>query len=266
MSRGWRDRPELVAHDVVTRALHRVGGLEPGPWSEALEALTRSIDGEARLHRAGRRRARAELVDLAVSRSRSHPDTAVRHDAVWVIGLPGTGADELASAVAGRLGTTPVDPLRREFCSISFEVQWHAPSYGEWLATADLTAAYHDAATAGRDERVLTGWGHLERLAEVAATATPGTRIAVVDPGVGDDPAGAVAAASARARRRDSADVDDAKVDRYWRWRIGELAERLERALGELPADRVRRWSAGALRRDLADDPDRVVATLLDGG
>lgn len=260
--RGWNDRPEIVAHDVVTRALHRVGEIDPGPWSEALEVLTRSLDTQAALHRAGRKRARNDLVDLAAARG-STVDTPppVLSGVVWVLGLPGTGAGDLAEHLGARLGTPPVDPMLREFASISFEARWHAPAYGEWLATADLRAAYREAASRvarSGAPTVFTGWGHLERLDELAE-ATPGSRIVVVEP---DDhePAAVLGESSARLRRRDSADVDDHKVARYWAWRVGTLLERHEQAATALPADRVLRLSAAEVRRRVHGVVDDIVA------
>ncbi|MFN8051632.1 MAG: sulfotransferase [Acidimicrobiales bacterium] len=234
MLQRWLDRrPEIAAHDVVTRAIHRTrsedfGGLA---WSEPLDVLTRSLDREARLTRAGRLRVRRDLVAQLAARAapagdEPPADRGPEHAPVFVVGLPAT--EGLGDAL--RAGTTPnaVDPFA--FVSLRHEERWHVPGYAEWLSEADLTPSYESArrSLAGeerphRPRRVVEGAVHLEHVDLIARVLPSATVVHVRT-----DVAASVRATAERSlvlRRRDSDEADADKVHRYWEWRVGVMAE-----------------------------------------
>lgn len=231
----WRaGRPEIAAHDVVTRAMRRSGRADFGgeDWSLPLEELCRSLDREARLTPAGRRAARDELVDVLVSRV-APPTDGVAGGAgargtgapVVVTGLPGSGADDVARA----LGRHRPDAVEAAFVSLDHEIRYHVPAYAEWLDTADLRPAYAaarrrlDEATGRIGHDVIAGAVHLAHPDLVREELRPALVVVVDrDP---DDCVIDVVAASTEARRRTSTEVDPGRVLRYWRWRVESLAE-----------------------------------------
>lgn len=217
MERSPRDRPELVAHDIVTRALHRSGtGDIPGAdWIEPLEVLTRSLDREARLHRAGRRAIRRDLVDLLVGRANRAPEPPRRL-------VVATSPDDVA-ALARALGDDPaVAPVALEpaFASMTFELRWHVPGFAEWLDAAGTVGS--------------TGFVGAAHPLDDRDPPAPIVRITRPS----DEAAAEVAAASVEARRRYSDDVVPEKVERYWSWRLGLAAERAAARPAALEIDR----------------------------
>lgn len=233
LRRQLHRRPEIVSHDIVTRAMHRSGAdeFDGTGWTEALEVLTRSLDREANLHTVGRRRVRDELIDLVARRAAPVPPEDQRSPGILVTGLD---PDDVAVVVDAWAGGPAAGRnrscLRSTFASLDFETSWHLPTYAEWLAETDPTAALLDLARRSRtadgdaDREVVGATQFMEHLPALRR-AFPGALLVEVhrDP----DAAAAVAALRAiEARRRDSDAVDEVKVERYWRWRTGMLADR----------------------------------------
>lgn len=260
MARRLLDRPEIVAHDIVTRAMHRTGSddFDATSWTEPLEVLTRSLDREARLTIGGRRRARAQLISLLVARRPAIPTKTIAQMecGVAISGPDPEGIAILATAL-GAASTAVTRPFEMAFTSLAFEVRWHLPSYAEWLTGSDLSDSYLDvarrlAATAGEDRPVIGG---IELIEHQAALRAAFPRFTLVE--IERDPeasASALTAATVAARRRASNDVDAVKVERYWRWRLGLRAER-RAATGFKPTITVR-------HSDLLADP-RAAARLI---
>ena len=221
MTRRLLDRPEIVAHDVVTRALHQVteDGLGDMEWAAPLEALTRSLDTETHLTVSGRRRTRRQLVDLLVARSSNRREPPVATDLV-ITGLDDGAVEALTHALGG--GTNARPRFETSFVSRRFEEQWHVPAYAEWCSGEQLDALISSIVG---ESPVIGGVDFAEHLPAVRATA-PGAVIVVVESDI-DSFTGVHSKRSASARRRYSSDVDDAKVGRYWRWRLRSIAERL---------------------------------------
>lgn len=221
MTRRLLDRPEIVAHDVVTRALHRVReeALGDMTWAAPLEALTRSLDTEARLTVGGRRRTRRQLVDLLVARASQRREPPVATDIV-VTGLDDEAVEALTHALGG--GTNARSRFDASFVSRRFEEQWHVPAYAEWRSGERLDSLISSIVG---ESRVVGGVDFAEHLPAVRAAA-PEAAVVVVESDL-NPLADRVAVRSASARRRDSSDVDDEKVGRYWRWRLGSIAARL---------------------------------------
>jgi len=283
MLRRWLDeRPEVAAHDVVTRAMHRAGrdDFDGTAWSEPLEVLTRSLDREARLHHAGRRRARDELIALLASRDQPRPPTvagagangtaAPARPVVIIAGLEGSGASELAELVAGPGGDSALGATldESEFVSLSFEQRWHLPRYAEWLAATDPDALWARirrrvdalAATPG-PPIVLSGAQHLEHLDAIARAFPDATLVQVHR-----DTAECVAItveASIAARRNYSDQVDPLKVARYWAWRIGVLLERNALARSSLATEPAARVVIDVASGHLAEDAEAIATAMV---
>jgi len=222
---GWRQvAVQLEAHELVTATMKRTGSDDfgPGNWSEPLEVLCTALRREADLDLAGRRWARAYLLDLLSTRAER------------AAGGPRAGAqratpDPVIAATPDQLDRwTPDaapdddDELAVTLCSIRFEQWWHVPGYAEWLDGADLTDAYGQWAAGPRAGR--GGVLHLEHL--------PLLRRVLGDTAVlvrtGDlDAATEAMVADVTARRTEAnsgSDVD--QLRRYWRWRLGRMLER----------------------------------------
>lgn len=224
------ERPEIVAHDIVTRAMRRTGRDEFGQddWSEPLEVLTRSIELEARLHHRGRRAVRAELTDLMVNRAReSRASTADEVPTIIIATLDEAGASSL-EAELGRTTDIHARALAPTLTSIEFERKWHVPGYAEWLAEADLTGPFNRLA-AGDDgtTNLVTSALFLERI-ETVRDAMPLAVIVQVhhSPAALERAIRGLIARSVADRGRYSEDVQPDKVDRYWRWRVDLMMER----------------------------------------
>lgn len=229
-------------------------------WMEPLEILTRSLDREARLTMAGRRRARSDLVAHLVGRTVEPDDgPAVRRPRVIITG----SHPEAVATVEAALGSPPgrgTALLESSFVSPTFELRWHVPAFAEWLLDADLDAQFADIAA--RSSRrtdaaavevigIVGLQGHIGRL----AAALAGAIVVVVD----TDPDLATAEMTRRcvlARSRDSKAVDGVRVERYWRWRIG-LGEERRRAETPLPGSITLEHDA------VLDDPATAAATVL---
>jgi hypothetical protein len=123
MSRRLLDRPEIVSHDIVTRAMHEAksddfGGMS---WSEPLEVLTRSLDREASLTMSGRRAARTFLTELLVHAARLRRPTTTVTSAPPSPGRAGPRDRELrrrrraerAGGARRSTGGPPIDPASR---------------------------------------------------------------------------------------------------------------------------------------------------------
>lgn len=238
MPRRLLDRPEIVSHDIVTRAMHRAGTDDFGgtAWTEPLEVLTRSLDREALLSLPGRRRARLDLVGRLVARTLAPAEPGGRP--VALVTAPDSDCLEaIERALGSRVGRGAA-LLESSFTSQTFEVRWHLPSYAEWLAEADLAPVYRDAAERSArlaDDAPVEVVGAVEfgeRRAELE-TAFPGALFVEVTRDL-DEAVATTTTDSAATRRSSSSDVDVGKVERYWRWRLGLRAERL--AAGR-PAD-----------------------------
>lgn len=249
---GWRQvAVQLEAHELVTATMKRTGSDDfgPGNWSEPLEVLCTALRREADLDLAGRRWARAYLLDLLSTRAEraaggppnpSAVASVVESDAMTsdptteAAGGPRAGAqratpDPVIAATPDQLDRwTPDaapdddDELAVTLCSIRFEQWWHVPGYAEWLDGADLTDAYGQWAAGPRAGR--GGVLHLEHL--------PLLRRVLGDTAVlvrtGDlDAATEAMVADVTARRTEAnsgSDVD--QLRRYWRWRLGRMLER----------------------------------------
>ena len=235
MSRRLLDRPEIVSHDIVTRAMHEAksddfGGMS---WSEPLEVLTRSLDREASLTMSGRRAARDRLVARLLDRRPIRDVTSDGTGAVPTVVVTGPDPDSVRSGeqALGGSGIDGITLLESTFTSMSFEVDAHIPSYAEWLTEADLHAPYADVARRCT-HRVLGAMDFAERTAEIDR-ALPGALLVEIDRPL-EDAVEAITHHSVLGRRPDSRTVDPAKVERYWRWRLGL---RQERRAGARPAD-----------------------------
>lgn len=221
MARRPLDRPEIVAHDVVTRALHRVSGDALGDmvWATPLEVLTRSLDTEARLTVGGRRRTRRQLVDVLAARA-SHPRVPPVATEIVVTGLEDEAVEALTRALGG--GTDARSRFEASFVSRRFEEQWHVPSYAEWRSGEQLDSLIRSIVG---ESAVIGGVDFAEHVPAVRAAA-PRAVVVVVESDV-DSLTDVLSKRSASARRRDSSEVDDEKVGRYWGWRLGSIAARL---------------------------------------
>jgi hypothetical protein len=172
-----------------------------------------------------------------------------------ITGLPDAPMEALAQSLvrAGATGAPSPDPLEVALSSWSFEMDWHLPTYAEWLHDADLTEAYRTGAGAA----MLVGTAHLERMAEIGA-ALPGATVVVIETGA-DRFAERSADLIAPRRAQWSHRVDAAALRRYLDFRLGVM---LERARSEPTGARVVRVPEAAVR----SDPDGVAATVIDGG
>lgn len=234
-----QDRPELVAHDVVTRAMHRTGGddFDGTAWIEPLEVLTRSLDREAGLSRTARRAARAQLVDRLSQRAPTvarppidtSPPVRASGPTVVVVGLDPMLVGALESALGAEAGRG-LRLLDGAFSSQRDEWQWHVPSFSEWLAEADFVPICHDVARRSRATSPATSVdvvaaGQLVEQLPAVRIAWPDAVIVEIhtDPG---SAARVVTDLSIERRRSNGIDVDEAKVGRYWRWRLDLSAER----------------------------------------
>lgn len=279
---GWRQvAVQLEAHELVTATMKRTGSDDfgPGNWSEPLEVLCTALRREADLDLAGRRWARAYLLDLLTTRaehaaaaqtSPSGTSSVVENDAI-----PSKSTTEAMRATsAASSGTTPEtllaatpdqrdpwhsgappdddDEMALTLCSIRFEQWWHVPGYAEWLDSADLADAYGQWAKGPRAGR--GGLLHLEHLPDLRA-ALPTARVEVR---VGDLDAAADAMvaevvarrAEARAASRTEADVD--RVRRYWHWRMSRMLERA----ADATRDRTAEATSNSVAEDAGDSPE----------
>ena len=261
MSRRLLDRPEITSHDVVTRAMHRTGSddFDGTEWIPALEVLTRSLDREAGLSLPGRRRVRGELVDLLVAR-RIVPDAVrgARRPVVLITGPEPAGIAALDVALGAPAGRGE-RLLRSAFASMSFETEWHVPAYAEWLAELDSGAWCADLARRSGfvDDPApveVVGAVQLGEHLDAARRAFPGALVVEIERPL-DDAVVATTALSVEQRAAVSREVDAAKVERYWRWRLGLRAER--RAAGGVTADLT------LTHDDLVADPAATARLVL---
>lgn len=279
-------RIHLESHEIVTRAL-RSSGLEDFDgmdFVEPLEILCRSLDREARLHPRGRLATRRRLVALLTMRARvaqalrdrptltSSPLVAP----IVITGLPHSGVAQLHRLLSASDGLRVLHTgeesalLEASFASLDLDVDWHIPAFSEWYDSADLTGAYQRLASTlraiDRDRPprrwLLHAWQHLEQLDALLA-AFPDATIVTVHRNL-DDGVEAWIAEVCERRARCSDDVEPAKVDRYWRWRLESLARRgaAQRAVAA-PATGAPRFvdvTDASLRADPAGTATRVLA------
>ncbi len=238
---------QLEAHELVTATMKRTGSDDfgPGNWSEPLEVLCTALRREARLDLAGRRWARAYLLDLLTTRAEraaaaptppAKNASVVENDAIpseSTTEATGRRPEALLAATPDQRdpwtpGAPPDDDdeMALTLCSIRFEQWWHVPGYAEWLDSADLGDAYRQWAAGPRSGR--GGVLHLEHLADLRA-ALPTARVEV-QTGHLDAAAEAMVSevVARRAASRTEADVEPLR--RYWRWRLGRMLERAAEA------------------------------------
>lgn len=210
-------------------------------YAEALRVLSESLDSEAELGLAGRRLAKAAVVELLVRRAAiatdmSPVDTSKRQNPIVVCGLPGSGASKLRRALRADPRVAPTDERFDEIDlrSVAFESRWHVPAYAEWLQGADPEPhlGWVDRAliaTGDARPAVVGGWGDIEHL-EAVRHEWPTSVIVVVSV---DELAAADAAIARCLSERDvSGSRTDADViERYWRWRVAAMSERLDATL-----------------------------------
>lgn len=266
LDRWLNQRPEITAHDIVTRAMHRTGDDQFGAddWSEPLEVLCRSLELEARLHHRGRRAVRTELTDLLVERA-SEPEAA-QHSTVAVATLDEAAASNLVTELC-RVPEVRTRRLAPTLTSMDFERRWHIPGYAEWLAEADLIEPLarlraYEAAGGGSDHssgsviEVVTSPMFIERI-ETLRDAMPTAVIVQIHTDV-PTALGEMTARSVEERKRYSDDVDPDRVERYWTWRV------------ELMMDRNAAGRAASTievidldRRDITDSPQACAERVL---
>ena len=164
------------------------------------------------------------------------PATAARRDPIVVCGLPGSGASEVRRLLVSDQRVTPSEHRFDELDlqSMEFESRWHVPAYAEWLQGFDpethLRWVDHALCAMG-DVRpsVIGSWIDVERLDAIRTVWPNATIVAVtVDPVAAADAAIAVC----RAEREQSGSRTDADViERYWRWRVSTMSDRLAATL-----------------------------------
>ena len=267
MLERFRRAISLESHDLVTTVVrHGRGDLDLASLAEPLELLCRDLDGPAGLHLSGRRAARRWLLDRVAASPPAHlgrarPDgddaTGGGAAAIAVVGLPGSGADDLARRLSHATSLDSTEERERRLRALDLECRWHLPSWAEWFDGTphdDTWAAMVDATRSAGGTRWWTSWQMLERLDELER-ATGGRLVAVlVDLPVAEavDP---FVESVVTERRRWSDAVDPASVARYWTWRLDRLAQRGDEWAATTTAPVVR-LDAAELRRD----PDRAVA------
>jgi len=228
----------LEPHTIVVGALKAGRTTELGDmgYAEPLDVLCRSLDTEARLTAAGRRTAKRQLIDLLATRARTPTSAEIGPAPIVVCGLPGTSTDALREqlGVAPGLGRPPGPLHEIDLRSMSFEVRWHVPAYAEWLTGNDPTphlrwdrAVLAHSNPSGRS--VVGSWVDVERLAAIRST-WPDCSIVIVRP---DDwslteSADIIARSCIDQRRAAGSRTEADVIERYWRWRIGVMAERLD--------------------------------------
>ncbi len=258
---------------------------------EPLAVLTASLVNEAGLHARGVSAARDRLVELvgawphddgdgpaddlhseqssasaaATGGSDAEGPPTAGPGALIVAATPGVPIDPLVSSLieAGAVLIGPPDPLEVTLSSWSFELDWHLPTYAEWLHDADLSVAYRLAArwmaTMPRPSAsvpMLVGTGHMERLHEIDASMTDATVVIV---GGDEDHLDRATDLIARRRASFADEVDRTKLRRYLDFRLATMAQRAAD-----PPDGLRVARIGA--SDVVSDPRRVAATVIDGG
>lgn len=117
---------------------------------------------------------------------------------------------------------------------MGFESRWHVPAYAEWLQGSDpethLRWVDQALRTTGDVRRPVVGsWIDVERL-DTIRTVWPNATIVVVtiDPATAADTAISVCRAT-RAESGSRRDVD--VIERYWRWRVSTMSDRLATTL-----------------------------------
>lgn len=235
LDRWARTLVRLDSAAVVVGALKAVPGadLHIRPIAEPLELLTRSLDRQAQLHRAGRLAARRDLEALLVRRALtvgSTPPAATPHPIV-VAGLPGSRAS-LLRALLGlhpevAAATDEDERMGAGLASICFELRWHVPAYAEWFDGTRLDDAYRllrDSLDATDRRWLLGSPQHLERLPELAS-AFGGVVVVRV---LGDESTviASTTELAMRLRHASSGCVSSETVQRYVAWRVRRLVDR----------------------------------------
>lgn len=268
LDRLARAMVRLDSAAVVVGALKEVPGadLDIGPIAEPLELLTRSLDRQAQLHRAGRLAARRDLQALLVRRARTigaTPPEATPHPIV-VAGLPGSRASLLRALLELHPEVSRVadenERMGAGLASICFELRWHVPAYAEWFDGARLDDAYRLLRNSldATDRRWLLGSPqHLERMSELASTFG---ELVVVQ--VGCDETSVIDATTElalRLRHASSRRVNHETVHRYVAWRVRRLLDRA--TTDPLPGG----IEVLALRnRDLLADPSGTLRRVVE--
>ena len=243
--RYGRITASLEPHTLVVGALKVTRTQELGDmgYAEPLDALSRSLDDEARLTPAGRRAAKAHVIDLLAARASVDTSTGTGPPPIVVCGLPGSGAGDVAKRLGDHPGLTrPPRPLDEvDLRSMTFEYRWHVPAYAEWLTGSDPTGhlAWVRSATAVGEARSVVGsWLDAERLPAVRA-AWPDCTIIVVRSGdrSASELATSVAAGCVAARAASGSRAEADVIERYWRWRVGTIAVRLDEAADLIDAE-----------------------------
>lgn len=240
-NRIGRITASLEAHTIVVGALKASRATELGDmgYAEPLEVLCRSLDTEARLTAAGRRMAKRQLTDLLATRARTPTSVEVGPAPIVVCGLPGTSTGAWRDRLAAEPGLArPSGRLDEiDLRSMGFEVRWHVPAYAEWLAGNDpgphLRWARAVLAHSGPSARSVMGsWVDVERLAPIRSI-WPDCSIVVVRPNDWSvaESADAVTRSCIDQRLASGSRAEVDVIERYWRWRIGAMAERLEASI-----------------------------------
>lgn len=266
-------RRELTDHDIAVAAMSRFvrNDIPSELQRQPLALLTSSLSREAALNASGRRWARQRLVELVGAWPAGSTSTSdlvapelTAGAPVILAALPATPVNGVLDALAG-VGIEavgPPDALSVALHSFDFEMDWHVPTYAEWLHDADFAPLYrwtHSwAATLlpRRSRALLVGPDHLERVADIGR-ALPSAVIVMIESSLGEATARAVDAVCAR-RERHSDAVSRDKVARYLTFRLSTMVDRADRAS---PNQRILRFSEAEARAD----PHRVAAALGNG-
>ncbi|MBK6669491.1 MAG: hypothetical protein IPG46_07345 [Actinobacteria bacterium] len=256
----------LDDHEIVTRAIQRGALIDDTPWAEGLHELCRSLDLDAQLDVRARRHARTFLTELLV-----HAPTPARPTTTGAAAPPSPGAPSLViasfddaavenvlAALGDRLGVrrdpagAPCDDrlvFASQFTGFEFERTWHVPRYSEWYDACRPTWAFDAVERSGH--QVAAGAEYLEHL-DLVHERWPNAVVVMVRTPL-EPIVERVARAAIERRHVHTPDLDEAKVWRYWRWRVERAHER---------ADATASTVAAVIECTAPDATDRTAALI----